>query len=134
MQSSNRLRQSWRHFSCFWGLLYVAVGVGCTDLDISSRAHLESCPFGWSGDSTDAACNVAAAADIALDFSIVLVGYGVFMIWAARLMWRGQVMLGWWLNTVLLGIADAAFVIALMIPGHVPLSEGLWAPFSTCSE
>ena len=67
------------------------------------------------------------ASHIALDFSIVLLGYGVLAIWAAQLAWRGHA-LGVWLKTILLGIADAAFVIALMIPGHVPASKGIWGP------
>lgn len=67
------------------------------------------------------------AANIALEFSIILAGYGVLSIWAAILMYRGQTV-GFWLNTILLGIVDVAFVYALMVPGYIPLEQGIWGP------
>jgi hypothetical protein len=129
MQPPHRLVRLGSILFVLWGVLHVGVGVVC------AISYLHAGPlgllthFGWSADPRDALAgpNVRLASHIALDFSIVLVGYGVLAIWAARLMWRGEA-LGFWLNAILLGIADAAFVIALMIPGHVPVSEGIWGP------
>jgi hypothetical protein len=36
--------------------------------------------------------------------------------------------LGYWLNLVVLGVVDAAFVVVLVIPGHVDLVGGLSGP------
>ena len=127
MAAPSRLVKAGAILFVLWGVLHVAVGVVNTISYVTRGPLGLLSTFGWATDARDAGNNVALAAHIALDFSIVLVGYGVLAIWAARLMWRGQA-LGFWLNTILLGIADAAFVIALMVPGHVSVAQGVWGP------
>ncbi|MDA0797641.1 MAG: hypothetical protein O2826_12565 [Chloroflexi bacterium] len=52
---------------------------------------------------------------------------GVFGIVLARMMWQGsKLALG--LSVLVLGSADVAFVIALLIPGYIALQDGLMGP------
>lgn len=114
-------------FFLAWGLLHIAVGLG------GAAAFFTEGPLGALS-ATDLAIAsdevrlaLERAGHIALDFSLILAGYGVLAIWGAVLIWRGQ-RLGFWLNTVMLGIADAAFVYALMLPGYISVAEGILGP------
>ncbi len=51
-------------------------------------------------------------------YSILLGGYGVLSIWATIWSLRGQ-RSGFWLNTIMLGIAQLAIVYGLIIPGRL---------------
>lgn len=56
-----------------------------------------------------------------------MAAFGLLGVWVAIMTWRGQ-RLGFWLGAVVLGAADAAFVLALVVPGYVPVTEGLVGP------
>src|SRR5207248_1044243 len=70
---------------------------------------------------------LALAGGIGLNYSLDLAGFGVLGIWVAVTIWRGQRM-GLWLGAVVLGTADAAFVLALGLPGYVPVADGFVGP------
>lgn len=72
---------------------------------------------------------LVAAGHLALNFGIDLAGYGVLAIWFSWFLWRGKlIVLSFWVNTVMLGIADAAFIYSLLVPGYSPILEGLAGP------
>jgi hypothetical protein len=125
--SPNRLIKLGALMFILWGILHIVVGA------VAVVAYATKGPigiftaYGATLESQDTGHTLMLAANIALEFSIILAGYGILSIWAAIVMYRGQV-LGFWLNTVLLGIVDAAFVYALMMPGYIPLDQGIWGP------
>ena len=127
MQPTNRLVKSGAIFFVLWGVLHIAVGLGGAMIYLTRGPIGLIAVFGGSAAPAEAHALVRLAAHIALDFLLVLTGYGLLAIWGAVLIWQGR-WLGFWLNTILLGIADAAFMVALMIPGETPISEGIWGP------
>ncbi len=70
------------------------------------------------------------ASHIALNYSLILIGYGVLAIWMALHIWKG-IRVSLWINTVMLGIADISFIISLVIPGYIPLEQGIIGPILT---
>lgn len=70
-----------------------------------------------------------AASHVALNFGFDLAGYGVLAIWLAIYIWRGeQIRRHFAVIAVMLGIADAAFIYSLLLPGYSPLLEGIAGP------
>ncbi len=68
---------------------------------------------------------LVAAGHLALNFGIDLAGYGVLAIWFSWFLWDGRLIkLSFWVNTVMLGIADAALIYSLLLPGYSPILEG----------
>jgi hypothetical protein len=125
--SPNRLIKLGALMFILWGILHILVGA------VAVVAYATKGPigiftaYGATLESQDTGQTLMLAANIALEFSIILAGYGILSIWAAFVMYRGQE-LGFWLNTVLLGIVDAAFVYALMLPGYIPVDQGIGGP------
>ncbi len=125
--SPNRFIKSSVVMFILWGILHILVGV------LAVVAYATQGPigiftaYGATLGPREAGDTLMLAANIALEFSIILAGYGVLSVWAAVVMYRGNA-LGFWLNTVLLGIVDVAFVYALMLPGYIPLDQGIWGP------
>jgi hypothetical protein len=70
---------------------------------------------------------LSLAGGIGLNYSIDLAAFAVLAIWVAVMLWRGQ-RLGFWLGAVVLGAADAAFVLALVLPGYVPVADSFVGP------
>jgi hypothetical protein len=58
-------------------------------------------------------------------YSVLLLGYGVLSLWAIALTLRGD-RLGFWLNTIIVGVAEVAITYALVLPGHLTGANG-WA-------
>src|SRR6266496_4213224 len=125
MQPANRLVQTGAIFFILWGVLHIAVGLGGVTVYVARGPMGMISAFGGSGTPVETTHFVMRGAHLALDFMLLLAGYGLLAIWGAVLIWRGR-SLGFWLNTILLGIADGAFVIALMIPGEMAIAEGIW--------
>ncbi len=67
------------------------------------------------------------ASHISLNYSLILFGYGVLAVWMAFHIWKGA-RIALWINTVMLAIADFALILSLVIPGYVPLEQGLIGP------
>jgi len=64
---------------------------------------------------------VDMAAHLSLDFALLLVGYGALGIVTGIKTWRGR-WDGFWLAVALIGLADGAFIVALVLPGYAGAS------------
>jgi hypothetical protein len=109
-----------------WGVLHVFFGMYAlislwTD---DGAAMMGVFGTGVSGTIADPG---ALVAHVVGQHAANLVIFGVFGIVLARLMWQGsRLALG--LSVLVLGSADVAFVIALLIPGYIALQDGLMGP------
>ncbi|MEV6241337.1 hypothetical protein [Lentzea sp. NPDC051838] len=93
-----------------WGLLHMGLGASMVIGDLSDGA-----PAG------------EMAAESLLYFVAVTV-LGGQAIYVALTLTRLRSPVGFWLNTVVLGVVDVAFVVYLVLPGHVDLLGGLAGP------
>lgn len=93
-----------------WGLLHMGLGVSMVVSDLSDGAPTNE-----------------LAAESLLYFIAVTV-LGAQAIYVAIMLNRHTSPAGFWLNTVVLGIVDVAFVGYLVLPGHVDLVGGLAGP------
>ena len=124
---ANRVAQTGAVLFVLWGVLHLGAGLsGAFTFATRGPAGVFS-GFGGAPAPAELTPTLDMAAHIALDFSLILAGYGLLAIWGAVLIWRGQ-RLGFWLNTIMLGIADGSFIIALMLPGFVSLAAGGLGP------
>lgn len=111
-----------------WGVLHMYAG------------GLMSIPFFTQGPGANLAVigiamdkplspDLIASSHIALNFGLDLAGYGVLAIWLSVMMWQGRnMLLNYTMLVVMLGIADAAFIYSLLMPGYSPLLEGIAGP------
>ena len=93
-----------------WGLLHAGLGASMVVSDLADGA-----PTGET------------AAESLLYFIVVTV-LGFQAIYVALTLTRANSPAGFWLNTVVLGVIDAAFVVYLVVPGHVDLLGGIAGP------
>jgi hypothetical protein len=110
-----------------WGVLHLASGAFALVPYATggTKAMLEG--FGATDLGSPSAAFLTLVGHIGVDFAVLLMGYGLLAIWGATLLLRGN-RLGFWLNTVLLAIADGAFVLAFVVPGHIDAASGLIGP------
>lgn len=126
--NSERLIKAGAAVYVLWGVLHVWVGLDSLNRlwTGGSRKMLERYGSGLeAGVITDPGNFVS---NIVAQHSANLVLLGLLsIIVAATLIWRQEKM-GFWLNLVILGIADAAFVFALLLPGYILVKDGLPGP------
>lgn len=93
-----------------WGLLHMGLGASMVVSDLSDGAPTNE-----------------LAAESLLYFIAVTV-LGAQAIFVALTLNRVNSPVGFWLNTVVLGVVDVAFVVYHVLPGHVDLVGGLVGP------
>jgi hypothetical protein len=93
-----------------WGLLHMGLGASMVVSDLA-----EGAPTG------------EMAAESLLYFVAVTV-FGAQAVYVALTLNRVASPVGFWLNTVVLGVIDVAFLWYLVLPGHVDLLGGLAGP------
>ncbi|MGW6934119.1 hypothetical protein ACWGE0_28965 [Lentzea sp. NPDC054927] len=93
-----------------WGLLHMGLGASMVISDLSDGAPTNE-----------------MAAESLLYFIAVTV-LGAQAIYVALTLNRHRSPAGFWLNTVVLGVIDVAFVVYLVLPGHVDLLGGIAGP------
>lgn len=103
-----------------WGLLHMGLGASMV-----------------IGDLSDGVPSNELAAESLLYFIAVTV-LGAQAIFVALTLNRVNSPAGFWLNTVVLGVVDVAFVVFLVLPGHVDLFGGfagpvVWLAATTCA-
>jgi hypothetical protein len=90
-----------------WGLLHFTAAYGVSRLAQSSSGMAQ-------GRLMQTAFYLAAFATAAIIFAITL-------------NWRND-RLGFWVNAVMVGIADIPFILFVLVPGYVPWWPGLLGP------
>ncbi|MFI7121302.1 hypothetical protein [Amycolatopsis sp. NPDC049868] len=93
-----------------WGLLHMGLGVSMV-----------------IGDLADGRPGTELAAESLLFFICVTV-LGAQAIFVAVAMNRVNSRLGYWLNVAVLGVVDVAFLVFLVVPGHVDPIGGIAGP------
>lgn len=102
-----------------WGVLHIAVGaVPLVQLGTSGA---ESMLAFHEFDLAAVEGPMVHASHIIAEHSANLIAFGLLAIIVARTLIARQRPLGVWTNAVVLGIVDISFVLAEMVPGHVPL-------------
>lgn len=104
-----------------WGLLHVVVGaIPLARLAASGPASMLSF-FELDLETVDGP--MLHASHLVAEHAAELIGFGVMaIVVAVALVAKGRA-LGFWLNAVVLGIVDLAFVMAEIVPGHVSMVE-----------
>ncbi|MFS8104709.1 hypothetical protein LFM09_47170 [Lentzea alba] len=93
-----------------WGLLHMGLGASMVFTDLAGGAPATE-----------------TAAESLLYFIAVTV-LGAQAIFVALTLNRVNSPAGFWLNTLVLGVIDVAFLVYLVLPGHVDLFGGLAGP------
>lgn len=103
-----------------WALFHAAIGVYHTLLfGIQGPQSLYSAAYGIPVSATDMHDPARLLGSDAIEvYSILLLGYGVLAIWGTLLILRGN-RSGFWMNTIMLGIAQLAVLYGLIIPGRL---------------
>ncbi|HLV97471.1 MAG TPA: hypothetical protein VKT82_02235 [Ktedonobacterales bacterium] len=103
-----------------WALFHMAIGVYHTLLFATQGSQsLFSAAYGIPVSAAEMRDPARLLGSDAIEvYSILLFGYGVLAIWATLLLLRGQ-RLGFWMNTILLLIAQLAVLYGLIIPGRL---------------
>jgi hypothetical protein len=112
-----------------WAIFHIAIGAYHTVLfSTQGSGSLYSSAYGIPVSPADMQDPARALGSDAIEvYSVLLAGYGVLAIWGTILALRGQY-LGWWLNTILLGVAGLAYVYGLIVPGQLTAGNAYAGP------
>ncbi len=104
-----------------WGLLHVVVGaIPLARFAASGPASMLSF-FEFDVQTVDGP--MLHASHLIAEHAAELIGFGLMaVVVAVTLVAKGRA-LGYWLNAVVLGIVDLAFVMGEIVPGHVSVVE-----------
>lgn len=104
-----------------WGVLHVVVGaVPLVRFAASGSASMLSF-YGFDPGTVEGP--MVHASHLIAEHAAELIGFGVMaVVVAVALVAKGDVA-GYWLNAVVLGVVDLAFVMAEIVPGHVSVVE-----------
>lgn len=111
-----------------WGILHVIVGaIPLLWLFTRGRtAMLDFHNFDLEPGTLDA--SMVHAGNIIAEHSAELIAFGLMaIIVAVALNWKNDI-LGFWLNFIVLGIVDVAFVLGEIVPGYVPVEQAIIGP------
>lgn len=104
-----------------WGVLHVIVGaIPLVRYAVSGPPSMLAF-FGFNVESVEGP--MLHATHIIAEHSAELIAFGLLAIIVALTLVAEGSPLGFWLNAVILGIVDIAFVVAEIVPGHVSLVE-----------
>lgn len=117
-------------FFIIWGLIHVLVGAipvikyftqGPVAIFTGNEMTLPAHEIG---------ATMQQVANLLVEYRTDIFAFGVLaIIVAVTLNWKNQV-LGFWINAVVLGIVDIAFIFAQMVPGYQPLFPPVIGPAS----
>lgn len=103
-----------------WGIMHIVVGV------LPVAGYWGSGPAGLVdalGIDTGPEALTGHVANLLAEHYAELIAFGILAIWvAATLNWRNRP-LGFWINLVVLGVVDAAFLLGEVVPGYAPLAS-----------
>lgn len=103
-----------------WGIMHVVVGV------LPVAGYWGSGPSGVVdalGIATAPEALTGHVANLLAAHYAELIAFGVLAIWVAiTLNWKNRP-LGFWINLVILGVVDAAFLLGEVVPGYAPLAS-----------
>ncbi|MFC4336100.1 hypothetical protein [Salininema proteolyticum] len=92
---------------CVWGVLHLGLGAVMAASGLDPRGELEA---------------------ESLMFFLCAIVFGAQAIAVGLVLNRRNDLFGYWLNLVVLGAIDIAFLLVLVRPGHVDLAGGLSGP------
>lgn len=125
----NRLIKIGAMMFFLWGVLHLFAGYLITEPFFTQGVGHNLAVLGLEKPTIPLDQLTHAASHLALNFGFDLAGYGVLAIWFAWFLWQGRhIQLSFWVLTIMLGIADLAFIYSLLLPGYSPLLEGIAGP------
>lgn len=125
---ANRLAQAGAVMYVLWGILHIVVGAIPL---ISLLNQGPAAMFSFYNLEIDPAAVDAQwqhAANLVAEHAVELIAFGIMaIIVALALNWKNDP-LGFWLNFIVLGLVDLAFVLGEMVPGTVPVGQTIIGP------
>ena len=104
-----------------WGVLHVVVGaIPLVRFAASGPASMLGF-FELEVAAVDA--SMLHASHLVAEHAAELIAFGIMAIVVARTLVAAGRHLGYWLNAIVLGIVDVAFVLGEIVPGHVSVVE-----------
>ncbi|TQM01680.1 hypothetical protein [Pseudonocardia kunmingensis] len=97
-----------------WGLLHLGLGAALS----------------WNALATGLPASEPGAESVM--FFVCAMVFGGQAVAVAVTMNRHNDRLGYWLNLIVLGVVDIAFLVVMVLPGHVDLVGGLSGPLIWC--
>lgn len=115
-------------FYILWGVMHIMVGIMILHIRSSQGVPAMLGFFGLRGGAalSSEAGNVIGSLGMQHAANLAIFGIAAIFI-AVTMIWKGEV-LGFWLNFIVLGLADIAFIIAFFIPGYIRGVAGVMGP------
>lgn len=123
-----KLSQVGAIFYIFWGLLHILLGFMILHIYSKESVIALLTFFGLSEEIQLSSGAVNIIGSLGAQHAANLVIFGIIaIIIAVKLNWKGS-SLGFWLNLIMLGLADTAFVVAFFMPGYIRGIAGIMGP------
>lgn len=111
-----------------WGVLHLFVGLAAVFKYFTGGPIAMLQLYGSGLDPNSIADPGRFVANLIAHHSVNLLLFGALgIVIAVTLIWKQQ-LLGFWLNLIILGITDIAFVFALLLPGYIHPRDGIMGP------
>lgn len=127
-ENVNKLARIGAIMYVLWGILHIVVGLIPLAALINSGtgAFFEFHRFQLLSGEIDS--QWMHARNLIAEHSFELIAFGTMsIIVAVALNWKNSA-LGFWLNFIVLGMVDVAFVLGEIVPSYIPFSEGIIGP------
>lgn len=115
-------------FYILWGVLHIMLGVMILHIYSSEGVSALLAFFGLKEEIQLSAQAGKIIGSLGGQHAANLAIFGIIaIIIAVKLNWKGSA-LGFWLNLIMLGLTDIAFIIAFFIPGYIRGMAGVMGP------
>lgn len=115
-------------FYILWGVLHIMLGIMILNINSNEGTVAMLAFFGLKDEIqlTHEAANVMGSLGAQHAANLAIFGI-IAIIIAVKLIWN-RYPLGFWLNLIMIGLADIAFIIAFFIPGYIRGMAGVMGP------
>lgn len=126
--NGSKLSRAGAVFYMLWGALHVMLGIMILHTIFSEGAAAMLEFFGLKGEVQLVTEALNVIGSLGAQHAANLAIFGIIAIAIAlKLNWHSS-SLGFWLNLLMLGLADIAFIIAFFIPGYIQGVAGVMGP------
>lgn len=125
---ANKLARAGAIMYVLWGILHIVVGA-IPLISLLNRGPAAMFSFyNLEIDPVAVGAQWQHAANLVAEHALELIAFGIMaIIVAVALNWQNDP-LGFWLNFIVLGIVDLAFVFSEMVPGYVSVGQTIIGP------
>jgi len=112
-----------------WGIMHAMIGIQILLINLGQSTHeVITSLYSDSGPVSSPLQLGSVVSAIMNQHAWNLLWFGIFAVVVGAVWnWRNS-RAGYWANLAVVSLADIGFIVAVLIPGYIKLSMGIWGP------